>query len=131
VQRQEQLPKYVNEHTQPGDTVYVWGGEAGINFLSRRDAPTAHFSYAQLGPSPLTERLSREFYEDIVSDPPALILDQPGDELPSLSTSKPEEWLASRNLYVTPYMQEFFDFVHAHYSNRTSVAGVTVYGLER
>jgi len=129
VQRQELLPRYVNEHTQPGDTVYMWGGEAGVNFLARRDAPTAHFSYAQLGPSPLTERLSAEFYADIVAHPPALILDQAGEELPPLTTTKPEEWLASRNLYVTPYMQELFDFVHANYVYRTTMAGVPVYQL--
>jgi len=128
-QRQEQLPEYVNEHTQPGDTVYVWGGEAGVNFLAQRDAPTAHFSYAQLGPSPLTNRLSAEFYEQIVSHPPALILDQAGDQLPPLSTPNPVQWLDAHNLYATPYMQEFFDFVHANYLYRTSVAGVPVYAL--
>ena len=122
---------YVNEQTQPGETVYVWGGEAGVNFLARRDAPSAHFSYAQLGPSPLTERLSREFYEDILSNPPALILDLAGDELPPLSTPNPVQWLAARNLYATPYMQEFFDFVHVNYVHRTSVAGVPVYQLEQ
>jgi hypothetical protein len=129
VQRQEQLPQYINEHTQPGDTVYVWGGEAGINFLARRDAPTAHFSYAQLGPSPFTERLSNQFYEDILAHPPALILDQAGDSLPPLSTQDPVQWLTARNLYVTPYIREFFDFVHARYSYRTDVAGVPIYVL--
>jgi hypothetical protein len=129
-QREDQLAAYVNENTAPGQTVYVWGGEAGINFLSRRDAPTAHFSYAQLGPSPLTERLSREFYEDITSEPPALIIDQPGDFLPPLTTEDPERWLASRGLYVTPYIQEFFDFVRAHYTLRTHVTGARVYALE-
>jgi hypothetical protein len=130
-QRDEPLAAYVNENTEPGQTVYVWGGEAGINFLSRRDAPTAHFSYAQLGPSPLTERLSREFYEDITAEPPALIVDQGGDFLPPLTTEKPEQWLASRGLYVTPYMQEFFDFVRTHYALRTSLAGVPIYAFER
>jgi len=130
-QRQDQLSSYINDRTVPGETVYVWGGEAGINFLSRRDAPTAHFSYAQLGPSPQTERLSREFYEDIAAHPPALILDMAGDEVPTLATENPVQWLVSRGLYATPYLQEFFDFVHANYSYSTSVAGVPVYALER
>jgi hypothetical protein len=75
--------------------------------------------------------LSREFYQDITSEPPELILDQGGDFLPPLTTEKPGQWLASRGLYVTPYMQEFFDFVRAHYALRTSLAGVPIYVLER
>jgi len=130
VQRQDQLAAYVNENTEPDETLYVWGGEAGINFLSRRDAPTPHFSFAQLGPSPLTERLSREFYEDITKEPPALIIDLAGEFLPPLTTENPEQWLASRGLYVTPYMQEFFDFVHTHYELRAHVTGADVYALQ-
>jgi hypothetical protein len=132
VQRQEVLPAYVNQRTQPGDTVLVWGGDAGINFLSRRDAPTAQVAYGLLGPSPLTERFSRQFIEDVVSDPPALILDLASlNDVPPLTATDPEKWFASRGLHVAPYMREFFDFVHANYTYTTEVAGVPVYFFNR
>lgn len=131
VQRQEQLPSYVNENTQPGETVLVWGGEAGINFLARRDAPTAHFQYGILAPSPITDRISAEFHRDVTANPPRLILDEAGEELPPLSASNPVQWLASRGLPPLAFVQEFFDFVHANYTYKTSVTGVPVYTLSR
>jgi hypothetical protein len=130
-QRIEQIPAYVNEHTQPGESVLVWGGGAGINFLARRDSPTAHFQYGILVPSDVTERIAAEFIQQVRADPPRLIVDEAGEELPPLSTQNPLQWLAVRGLPGTPYMQEFFDFVHANYSYSTSVTGVDIYVLEQ
>jgi hypothetical protein len=130
-QESEQLPAYVNEHTQPGQTVLVWGGDAGINFLAGRDAPTAHFQYGILVPSAITERISARFYRDISSHPPAMILDQSEQGLPPLSIPNPVAWSAAHNLYAPPYLQQFFDFVHTNYTYKTSVAGVGIYDLNR
>jgi hypothetical protein len=132
-QRNEVLPAYVNEHTQPGDTVLVWAGAAGVNFLARRDAPTPHVLYGILVPSPLTERMSAEFYHQIVADPPALILDDSAIDLrgivPPLSEFDPVAWSAAHDIYAQPYLQQFFDFVHSNYSQKKEVAGVTIYYL--
>jgi hypothetical protein len=134
-QRKELLPQYVNEHTLPGETVLAWGGEAGINFLADRDSPTAHFQYGILVPSKITDRISAEFYQDIRSHPPALILDGSGGdqngELAPLSTSNPVAWSAAHAMYAPPYLAEFFDFFHQNYVYKTSVAGVPIYYLNR
>jgi hypothetical protein len=133
--RSELLPQYVNEHTQPGQTVLVWGGEAGVNFLAGRDSPTAHFQYGILVPSPITDRISTEFYQDLTSHPPAMILDgslgDSGGDLVPLSTPNPVAWSAAHHQYAPRYLQEFFDFVHANYVFRTTVARVPVYYLNR
>ena len=125
----------MNEHTQPGETVLVWGGEAGINFLSGRDSPTAHFQYGILVPSPITDRISLQFYQDLTSHPPSMILDgsfgdSNGDLVP-LSTPNPVEWSAAHHKYAPLYLQQFFNFVHANYVFRTTVARVPVYYLNR
>jgi hypothetical protein len=134
-QRPELLPQYVNEHTQPGETVLVWGGEVGINFLSGRDSPTAHFQYGILVPSPITDRISLQFYQDLTSHPPAMILDGSfGDsngELVPLSTPNPVEWSAAHHQYAPRYLQQVFNFVHTYYVYRTTVARVPVYYLNR
>jgi hypothetical protein len=127
----EQLPAYVNEHTKPGQTVLAWGGNAGINFLAGRGAPTAHFQYGILVPSPITDRISAQFYRDISSHPPAMILDQSDQGLPPLPISDPVAWSAAHNLYAPPYLQQFFDFVHTNYTYKTSVTGVGIYDLNR
>jgi hypothetical protein len=135
VQRQEPLPRYVHEHTLPGETVLAWGGEAGINFLSGRDSPTAHFQYGILIPSAITDRISAQFYQDVKAHPPALILDgslgdNSGDLVP-LSTLNPVGWSAARGFYAPPHLQDFFEFVQKNYTMRTIVAGVPVYSLNR
>lgn len=131
IQQVEQVPKYVNEHTQPGQTVFVWGGNAGINFLAGRDAPTRHFQYGILVPSAITDRISAQFYQDITARRPVLILDQSDQELPPLDISDPLTWAAAHGLYAPPYLQQFFDFVHANYTYKTSVAGVAIYALNK
>lgn len=128
-QQIEQVPQYVNEHTRPGQTVFVWGGDAGINFLAGRDSPTPHFQYGILVPSAITDRISAQFYQDITTRRPALILDQSDEELPPLDISDPLSWAAAHGLYAPPYLQQFFDFVHTNYSYKTSVAGVAIYTL--
>ena len=127
----EQLPAYVNEHTKPDQTVLVWGGDAAINFLARRDAPTAHFQYGILVPSAITDRISAQFYRDLSSHPPAMILDESDQGLPPLSIPDPVAWSAAHNLYAPPYLQQFFDFVHTNYTYKTSVTGVGIYELSR
>ncbi len=130
-QLNEQVPSYVNEHTQPGQTVFVWGGDAAINFLSGRDSPTAHFQYGILVPSPITDRISARFYQDLNAHPPAMILDESDQALPPLSIPDPVAWCTSHNVYAPPYLQQFFDLVHTDYTYKTSVAGVGVYTLNR
>ena len=127
----EQLPAYVNEHTKPDQTVLVWGGDAAINFLARRNAPTAHFQYGILVPSAITDRISAQFYRDISAHPPAMILDESDQGLPPLSIPDPISWSAAHNLYAPPYLQQFFDFVHTSYAYKTSVTGVGIYELSR
>ncbi len=127
----EPVAVYVSEHTQPGQTVFVWGGDAAINFLSSRDSPTAHFQYGILVPSSITDRISARFYQDVSAHPPVMILDESDQGLPPLSIPNPLAWCAAHNLYAPPYLQPFFDFVHTNYAYKTSVAGVGVYDLNR
>ncbi len=127
----EPVPAYVNQHTEPGQTVFVWGGNAAINFLAGRDSSTAHFQYGILVPSSITDRISARFYQDLSSHPPAMILDESDQALPPLSIPNPVAWCAAHSLYAPPYLQQFFDFVHTDYTYKTSVAGVGIYVLNR
>lgn len=135
VQRVEVVPKYVNENSLPNETVLVWGGEAGINFLAHRDSPTPHFQYGILFPSRITDHISLEFYRDIQSNPPVLILDassdDPDGQLVPLSTLDPVSWSASHGVYAPPYLAEFFNFFHKNYSYKTRVASYLIYRLNR
>lgn len=135
VQRREVLAEYVNAHTAPGDTVLVWGGGAGLNFLSRRDSPSAYFTYGILSASPITRDLSAAFYTDILERPPALIVDESAGDLryivPALSELSPVEWSESMQVDVQPYVEELFAYFRTHYELKTTVAGIPIYSRSR
>jgi hypothetical protein len=135
VQYETTLETYVSEHTAPNETVLSWGGQAGINFLTRRDAPTAYIFYPLFVPSAFTERASHQFYEDLSGHPPTLILDlsaaDPSKELVPLSVTDPVKWLEERGLYAPPYLAEFVSFVQANYAAKEDINLVVIYRLKK
>jgi hypothetical protein len=130
VQRKDAVVDYVNAQTEPGETVLVWGYGAGINFLSRRDAPTRYFLYWNLIPSSITDRMAEEFMAHLREHPPTLIVDMAVPEVAPLSTQDPLEWYASRGLYAQPRMDEFFELVRADYAHEDTVGDVEIYALQ-
>ncbi len=134
VQYDEPVARYVNEHSQPEDTVLVWGDSAAVNFLARREAPAPCILYPLLVPSKITDRLSAEFYQSLQSEPPVLIVDPaPTDaheQLVPLSATDPVKWLAVRGVYAPPHLAEVFAFIHENYEYKTEVAGVAIYQLK-
>ena len=133
LQRVDPAAQYVEDHTQQGETVLVWGGGAGINFLAHRDAPSAYFLYGVLGESTLEDRIAAQFMHDITSEPPVLILDMAGGQgyepLPPLSVVNPLAWSAREQVYAPLLLQEFFEFVRTHYTLKTRVGTIPIYRL--
>jgi 4-amino-4-deoxy-L-arabinose transferase-like glycosyltransferase len=130
LQQQTAVVKYVQANTRPDQTVLGWSGEAAINFLARREAPTAQFQYGILVASDITDRLSAEFYQDLQSRPPALIIDPLRGHVAPLSVRDPVTWSIDHGQYPQPYMQQVFDFIHEHYSQKTTVGGMPIYVLK-
>ncbi len=130
LQRQQALVRYVEEHTGQDQTVLGWSAETSVNFLAGRDAPTAQFQYGILVASSMTDRLSAEFYQDLQTHPPALIIDYLHG-VPPLSVNDPVAWSKAHDQYPQPYIQQVFDFVHRNYSYETTVEGLPIYVLNR
>ena len=110
----------------------VWGGQAGVNFLAERDAPTPDTFYPLYVPSKVTDRISLEFYQAMLVHPPELIVDgsyySSGTIIP-LSAINPSNWMFSRNGYSLPYLEEFYAFFRSNYSYKTSITGIPIYRL--
>lgn len=132
VEQPDRVARYINENTQPGETVLVWGGQAGVNFLAERDAPTPYTFYPLYVPSKVTDRISLEFYQAMLVHPPELIVDgsyySSGTIIP-LSAINPSNWMFSRNGYSLPYLEEFYAFFRSNYSYKTSITGIPIYRL--
>ena len=129
---QELLVDYITAHTKPGDTVLAYGWGGALNFLSDRDAPTAHILYGDLVASRFTDEISAEFYQDIQTHPPVLILDpQTHGHPPRLSSRDPVLWSLDHNDYPQPYIEKVFRFVQKRYRYTGEVGGAAVYTLKR
>ncbi len=130
VQSVDLVAEYVNINSTSGDTVLVWGGQAGINFLSQRDSPTRYLFYPLYVPSDMTDKMSTDFYNTLLANPPALIVDgatyDPNQLIP-LSTASPLLWLQEHNIYNTPYLMETLAFVRKNYVLVDTVNGVDIY----
>jgi hypothetical protein len=69
--------EYVTANTTEDDKVLLIGAESVVNFLARREAPTRYvyqYPLALLGRRPMFE----EYFNQILSDKPALIVDTRG-----------------------------------------------------
>ena len=126
------ISEYVNANTEPGQTVLVWGGQAGINFLSRRDAPTPYLFYPGYVPSRITNRMSEDFYNTLVTNPPTLIVDgsiyDKRTTIP-LSTQDIIAWFKKNDVPMAPYLSEVFKFIHNNYLLVANIDGVSIYRL--
>lgn len=130
----DQVANYVRLHTTSDETVLVWGGQAGINFLSQRDSPVSYLFFPLGVPSSITNHLSEDYYQAIKTNPPKYIVDGNiydfGHVIP-LSTSEPVAWLSKNEIYKIPYLLETLKFIHDNYTLVQSIEGIDIYRLNR
>jgi len=122
---------YVENHTEPGETVLFWATHPGENFMSHRDAPYSNLFYPTLLESEIGNRLDDDFLEDIKRTPPVLIVDMNRLTIPSLDPVKREEQKAMGVYPTNPpdNLDEFFQFVVENYRLEDVVKDKPVYGL--
>jgi len=134
VEKADPVVDYIKAHTLRGDFVLVWGGQAGFNYLSRRDAPTPYIFYPLFVSSKISDRWSKEYYQSLKENRPVLILDDSyaaqGD-LISLNEKDPQKWLNEKDAHEIPYLVDVLKFVRENYTLKDIVNGVQVYKLNR
>ncbi|NCP85744.1 MAG: hypothetical protein CO094_01705 [Anaerolineae bacterium CG_4_9_14_3_um_filter_57_17] len=123
---------YLREKTAPADFVLVWGGRLAFNFLARRETPSAILFYPLLADSSLSDGLAQRFYADLVSHPPALIVDTCAvnqDLLPCLDPAVRRE--QEKNGQLWPFLPDnlarVYKFVQANYALETTLGDYRLY----
>ncbi|PWH15625.1 MAG: hypothetical protein DDG60_05460 [Anaerolineae bacterium] len=66
---------YLRQHSQPDDTVLVWGARLAFNVLARRQSPSAYLFYPLLVDVPFSRQMAAQFYTDLTTKKPLLIVD--------------------------------------------------------
>ena len=133
------LIEYIQEHTRPDDPVLAWGGQAGINYMAQRQAPTAYLWYPLYLDSPLTPALNQGFFEDISHNRPELVIDAYSDapeDVLSLNPDKRLDQLNSGNYWLnlsekTTNLKQVYAFFDTYYTLETNIGQYGVYRLKK
>lgn len=128
------VAEYVRLNTTRDETVLVWGGQAGINFLAQRDSPVSYLFFPLGVQSRVTDRLSENYYRDITSNPPKLIVDGNTydlDHVIPISVAEPIAWLSEHKIYETPYLLEVLKFIRENYTLVKNINGIDIYRLNQ
>lgn len=129
---------YVQEHTNPNDKVLVWGAQAGINFVSGREAPTPYFLYPLFIPSPITIPMADKFLEDIRENPPALVVDvyffATGKEIfysldPTIRLRQMKSIQPDSQVFSAHNLNNVIDFIASNYHPEIRIDKTQIYRL--
>lgn len=117
--------------TTPQDAVLIWGAYPGLNFLSRRAAPTRYaYQYPLFTPGYATTAMLEQFLTDLKQNPPALILDTYNPRIPPINPARREEWLQSHTLDDLPPLAPYVvDWISEHYRWEQNLNGWDYYRL--
>ncbi len=122
------IAQYIIQNTSPEDKVLVWGGQAGINFMSDRASISAYVFYPMLANSPLGKQFQEKFYTELSLHPPKLIVDahfHAPHQVPALDegTYRSQKVL----YYMADNLEDVRNFIHQNYVLVTEVQGYSIY----
>ena len=131
VERNSVISVYVENNTEPGDTVIFWGGFPGENLMSHRASPSAYITYPLLLDANLSETFSNQFFLDLTNNRPALIVDMEYTKALSLDPNKRAAQLAARQEwpYLPANIDEVLKFIDSNYHLDAVFHNATVYRL--
>jgi hypothetical protein len=80
LEAQTAVVQYIEDVTEPGETVLVWGNYVWINFLADRPSPTQYsYQFPLFMPGYATETRVLDFLADLQAAPPVLIVEPQAD----------------------------------------------------
>lgn len=126
---------YLRKNSQPADTVLIWGGRLAFNFLSRRSAPTAYVFYPLFLDVPFSQQISDQFYSDLVTKKPVLIVDTAlinQDIVPALDPAIRKEQFKSGQLWPTlpKNINSVLNFIDENYQLVETIDHYPIYRLK-
>lgn len=127
------VAKYIRENTDPNDFVLAWGFQPYINLMAHRDSSTGVLSYPVLIESPYSDELNARFYQELLENKPALIVDMvnpDNDTIPLIDPVRREEQSQRLKRFNPPSnLDQVFDYIHSNYHVETEINNVVIYRL--
>ena len=120
----------VERYSGPDDTILVWGTAPQLYLLTDRNAPTRFFyQYPLFKKGYWRQSHIDEFFFDVTSTPPAVIVDSRNYSIPPLDENSRKDWIPALRQYVRDpsRFQMFFDYVRTEYELKEVVDRYWVY----
>jgi len=117
LEAQTAVVQYIEDVTEPGETVLVWGNNVWINFLADRASPTKYsYQFPLFMPGYATENRVLGFLADLQSAPPVLIV-EPQTDTAEMLPLNPELRVAATQAQVgiPQGMPLVFEYVNENY----------------
>jgi len=123
---------YIRKNSQPDDTVLVWGARLAFNVLSRRETPSAYLFYPLLVDVPFSQQMADQFYADLTTKRPLLIVDTAlinQDLVPALDPAIRKEQFQSGKLWPTlpGNINAVLEFIDQNYELAETIQGYSIY----
>lgn len=122
------IAQFIIQHTTPDEKVLVWGGQAGINFMSKRDSLTAYVFYPMLANSPLGKQFQDKFFDELRLHPPKLIIDahfHAPHQVPSLDKKIYRQ--QKLTYHMADNLGDVLSFINQNYKLVAQVQGYSIY----
>ena len=127
------VAKYIRDNTLPSDTVLVWGSQPYINVMAQRDSPIGILFYPEIESSPFTDGLNAKYYQELVQNKPALIVDMVdpnNDTIPFIDPVQQATQEQRLKRFDPPSnLEQVFDFIYKNYHVETIINKVVIYRL--
>jgi hypothetical protein len=102
--------EYILNHTQPGDTVLIWGNESVYNFLTERASPSKFvYTYALGVPNYVSQEMVDDLMLDIIKKKPMIIDATAKDK--TISGINSDMW---KDLPITQGLVRFIEENYVH-----------------
>jgi hypothetical protein len=124
-----ELEQFVIDNSSPDESVLVWAGHPGINFVTQRRSPTRYIFLLHLfNPTPNGSNGFEEFLNDLKADPPELIVVQPDSSvgLPNLENST-ETICSACDPSTLKGLLGFKDYLESNYHQKIAIWDWVIY----
>lgn len=119
-----QVAEYLKANTTQDETVFIWGFEPGIYFLSQRQNATRFiYNIILYGPN-ASPQLQQVFLQEIQAQKPIYIIIVRNDNM-EFVTATPEDSRSAFNSF-----EHFHNFVMENYQLETTIEDFAIYRLE-
>jgi hypothetical protein len=123
---------YVEDATQPGDKVLVWGNDVWINFMTDRPSPTRYsYQFPLFMPGYTNKEIVTGFLDELKATPPVLIVEPRTDTAEMLPLNPDEQAMARAQVGIPEGMRDVFDYVNQNYCVVKEFHDTVVYRLKK